>query len=52
MIAAYYAIGVLLTGTSPMVALLSQVEAPAAPPSEAESDVDPLLDHSSAGSAL
>ena len=52
MIAAYYAIGVLLTGTSPMVALLSQVETPAAPPVEAESDVDPLLDHSSAGSAL
>lgn len=52
MIAAYYAIGVLLTGTSPMVALLSQVETPAAPPAEAESDVDPLLDHSSAGSAL
>jgi len=55
MIAAYYAIGVLLTGTSPMVALLSQAEAPAAPaapPAESESNVDPFLDHSSAGSAL
>ena len=52
MIAAYYAIGVLLTGTSPMVALLSQADSPAGGPAESESDVDPFLDHSSAGSAL
>jgi hypothetical protein len=48
MIAAYYAAGVLLTGTSPMVALLGGSESSGSP--EQTSDVDPLLDHSSAGS--
>jgi transcriptional regulator with XRE-family HTH domain len=50
MIAAYYAIGVLLTGTSPMVALLAETESPASQPPERHTDVDHLLDHSSAGS--
>jgi hypothetical protein len=48
MIAAYYAAGVLLTGTSPMVALLGGSESSVSP--EQTSEVDPLLDHSSAGS--
>jgi transcriptional regulator with XRE-family HTH domain len=53
MIAAYYAAGILLTGTSPMVALLSQNEsAPArraTDTSDAEADnSDSLLSHSSA----
>jgi hypothetical protein len=48
MIAAYYAAGVLLTGTSPMVALLGGSESSVSP--EQTTDVDPLLDHSSAGS--
>jgi transcriptional regulator with XRE-family HTH domain len=50
MIAAYYAAGVLLTGTSPMVALLSDTGTAVTPPAERSDDVDPLLDHSSAGS--
>jgi hypothetical protein len=50
MIAAYYAAGVLLTGTSPMVALLSETESPAPHPPGTTRDVDPLLDHSSASS--
>jgi helix-turn-helix protein len=52
MIAAYYAAGILLTGTSPMVALLSDSErAPSGPRQTlSDHDVDPLLDHSSAGS--
>jgi transcriptional regulator with XRE-family HTH domain len=58
MIAAYYAVGVLLTGTSPMVALLSADSSAAPtrrPRAAVDSDdrndsVDPLLDHSSAGS--
>jgi transcriptional regulator with XRE-family HTH domain len=49
MIAAYYAAGVLLTGTSPMVALLGGSESSSSSP-EQSSEVDPLLDHSSAGS--
>jgi helix-turn-helix protein len=55
MIAAYYAAGVLFTGTSPMVALLGSTESPA--PSKhsrgtvvTNDDIDPLLDHSSANS--
>jgi transcriptional regulator with XRE-family HTH domain len=55
MIAAYYAVGILLTGTSPMVALLSQSDAvPArrvAEKSDAIVDADntnSLLNHSSA----
>jgi len=48
MIAAYYAAGVLLTGTSPMVALLSESESSVS--REQPTEVDPLLDHSSAGS--
>jgi transcriptional regulator with XRE-family HTH domain len=50
MIAAYYAAGVLLTGTSPMVALLSESESPASHPPGTTREVDPLLDHSSASS--
>jgi hypothetical protein len=50
MIAAYYAGGVLLTGTSPMVALLGERESPTASPPETNTNVDPLLDHSSARS--
>ena len=51
MIAAYYAAGVLVTGTSPMVALLGETESAAAPPAAKNSgDVDPLFNHSSAGS--
>lgn len=56
MIAAYYAIGVLMTGTSPMVALLSAERsgarpAPPLPPrGDDRQDVNHLLDHSSARS--
>lgn len=54
MIAAYYAAGVLFTGTSPMVALLGtdrSSPAPRRPPPPADHQrVDSLLDHSSAGS--
>jgi transcriptional regulator with XRE-family HTH domain len=50
LIAAYYAAGVLLTGTSPMVALLSESESAVAHPPDRRDDVDSLLDHSSAGS--
>lgn len=55
MIAAYYAAGVLFTGTSPMVALLGTESSPSRPPRspadrEDAGDVNPLLDHSSAGS--
>jgi transcriptional regulator with XRE-family HTH domain len=52
LIAAYYAAGVLLTGTSPMVALLGE-EAPSRPPAASDrlvtaaDDVDPMLGHSS-----
>jgi cytoskeletal protein RodZ len=54
MIAAYYAAGVLATGTTPMVALLDAGES-ATPKHKqridaAQDDVDPLLDHSSANS--
>jgi transcriptional regulator with XRE-family HTH domain len=53
-IAMYYAAGVLFTGTSPMVALLgmdrsSSTPRRPAPPADHQR-VDPLLDHSSAGS--
>jgi transcriptional regulator with XRE-family HTH domain len=65
LIAAYYAAGILLTGTSPMVALLAwsgerdTAEAPLARPFVPSVDhveiddvnVDPILDHSSARSA-
>jgi hypothetical protein len=50
LIAAYYAAGVLLTGTSPMVALLGE---PSMPPTAsdrlaaADEDADPMLGHSS-----
>jgi len=51
MIAAYYAAGVLFTGTSPMVALLSAEAQGAADPPEKGVDVDSFLGHSpSAGS--
>jgi transcriptional regulator with XRE-family HTH domain len=55
MIAAYYAAGVLFTGTSPMVALLGMDRSSSSPPPRRPSPadhrrVDPLLDHSSAGS--
>jgi transcriptional regulator with XRE-family HTH domain len=62
LIAAYYAAGVLLTGTSPMVALLSPGEQPADVPQAAapavirmgrvaeDDHLEPLLKHSSAGS--
>jgi transcriptional regulator with XRE-family HTH domain len=55
LIAAYYAAGVLLTGTSPMVALLGE-SSPAGPrgasdrlaaAAAADEDVDPMLGHSS-----
>ncbi len=52
LIAAYYAAGVLLTGTSPMVALLGE-SSPSRPQTasdrlaEADEDVDPMLGHSS-----
>jgi transcriptional regulator with XRE-family HTH domain len=53
LIAAYYAAGVLLTGTSPMVALLGEA-APSTPtssgrlitPGAADEGVDPMLGHS------
>jgi hypothetical protein len=42
LIAAYYALGVLLTGTSPMVALLSdEAAAPAQPQADAATDQVP-----------
>jgi transcriptional regulator with XRE-family HTH domain len=50
MIAAYYAIGVLFTGTSPMVALMADGQSSAPPQRAQRPDVDRLLDHSSAGS--
>jgi transcriptional regulator with XRE-family HTH domain len=62
LIAAYYAAGILLTGTSPMVALLGQSDERSIPPAETPrldgrvaaiegpQDVDRLLDHSSARS--
>ena len=53
MIAAYYAAGVLLTGTSPMVALLGAESAETPKPGRmiaVADEVDPLLDHSSANS--
>ena len=52
LIAAYYAAGVLLTGTSPMVALLGE-SSPSRPQTAsdrlaaADEDVDPMLGHSS-----
>jgi transcriptional regulator with XRE-family HTH domain len=54
LIAAYYAAGVLLTGTSPMVALLGET-APSTPQTASDrlaaaaaaDDVDPMLGHSS-----
>jgi len=51
MIAVYYAAGVLLTGTTPMVALLGAESAGTPKPGRmaaAADEVDPLLDHSSA----
>ena len=51
MIAAYYAAGVVLTGTSPMVALLGAESAGTSKPGRIAADADelnPLLDHSSA----
>jgi transcriptional regulator with XRE-family HTH domain len=56
MIAAYYAGGVLLTGTSPMVALLGQPRPAGTTTSgprrlpDTDRELDPLFDHSSAGS--
>lgn len=55
MIAAYYAVGVVFTGTSPMVALLGMEPSRSRPRTArafrpSSDDVDPLLDHSSAGS--
>jgi hypothetical protein len=57
MIAAYYAAGVLVTGTTPMVALLGSGESSSPTSSKhnhgvdaTQDDVDPLLDHSSANS--
>jgi hypothetical protein len=51
LIAAYYAAGILLTGTSPMVALLGDSPGPVVtPPTPTDDDVDPLLNHSSARS--
>jgi transcriptional regulator with XRE-family HTH domain len=55
LIAAYYAAGVLLTGTSPMVALLGEAapSRPSTAPDQvltaaaADEDVDPILGHSS-----
>jgi len=48
MIALYYAVGILLTGTSPMVAVLS-LPAPAPPqPTDDRAEGDSLLEHSSA----
>jgi transcriptional regulator with XRE-family HTH domain len=56
MIAAYYAAGVLFTGTSPMVALLGSTESSGTSKHSrgtvvAHDDIDPLLDHSSANSS-
>jgi cytoskeletal protein RodZ len=54
MIAAYYAAGVLVTGTTPMVALLGAGESETPKHNQtidsSHDDVDPLLDHSSANS--
>jgi hypothetical protein len=52
MIAAYYAAGVILTGTTPMVALLGaeSTETPKPGRMTVADEVDPLLDHSSANS--
>jgi transcriptional regulator with XRE-family HTH domain len=54
MIAGYYAAGVLLTGTSPMVALLGQTRSATASGMsrlpDRSPEIDPLLDHSSAES--
>jgi transcriptional regulator with XRE-family HTH domain len=47
MIAAYYAAGILTTGTSPMVALLSQVESEPTRPSVDPHETRSLLEHSS-----
>jgi hypothetical protein len=47
MIAAYYAAGILITGTSPMVALLSQAESEPARPSNDTHETRSLLEHSS-----
>jgi len=51
MIAAYYAVGILLTGTSPMVALLGLPSpAPSRPQMESDdTETDSLLSHSSIG---
>lgn len=58
MIAAYYAAGVLVTGTTPMVALIGSTASSSDPTtpkdtrttSASHDGVDPLLDHSSANS--
>ena len=56
MIAAYYAAGALLTGTTPMVALLGSTDSSTEPTMPqhisrtTQDEVDPLLDHSSANS--
>jgi hypothetical protein len=50
MIAAYYAAGILLTGTSPMVALFREPRPSTTRPPSRTTDVDQLLDHSSARS--
>jgi transcriptional regulator with XRE-family HTH domain len=47
MIAAYYAAGILTTGTSPMVALLSQAESEPTRPSDDTHQTGSLLEHSS-----
>jgi hypothetical protein len=47
MIAAYYAAGILTTGTSPMVALLSQAESEPTRPSVDPHETRSLLEHSS-----
>jgi transcriptional regulator with XRE-family HTH domain len=48
MIAIYYAVGILLTGTSPMVALLSLPEPTPPQPADDRAEGDSLLEHSSA----
>jgi hypothetical protein len=54
MIAAYYAVGVLVTGTTPMVALLGAGDSETPKHNQTidstHDEVDPLLDHSSANS--
>jgi len=47
MIAAYYAVGIVLTGTSPMVALLGQPESPSPRPTADSAETDSLLGPSS-----